>query len=172
MGFDWRKWGGKAGRFGVRLGTGIASGGGSELYRAANHGKADPLTAKGESYVNRIFPEEDTNGNGYLDAFDTTAKDIDAMSAQNDARRKAGLEQSLALFQPSRDLMVEMYGPGAAAPPIDVNAVFGVDPAQTPGGRPLPPNWDPRALSPFNPNPLPPGWDPRKYNPMGFKRGG
>src|SRR5688572_18442426 len=47
---DWLK---KAGKYSVRAGTGLASGGASELYRAST-GKADPVTAKGEELVDKI----------------------------------------------------------------------------------------------------------------------
>lgn len=175
----------KAGKYGIRAGTAIASGGGSEIYRAANNGKADPLTRRGESYVDQLFPG-DPGENPYLGAFAGAEGDIAALGKENDARRRAGLEQSLAMFGPVDSVLSKMYGPGAVGAPVNVDALFGASPGG--GGNSLPPGWSGRLnASMFGDDPaLPEGWSgrlsssmfgptastaPRMTHPM-FRRGG
>lgn len=126
----------KLGHYGIRIGTALATGGGSELYRATQ-GHADPLTGKGEQLIDRYIPGGSSPASSAnaasMAAFNAAPGQLDAVAAESDLRRKQALKANLAMFDPVDSIVSRMYGPGAVAAPVDIDALFGTLPQQKPG---------------------------------------
>lgn len=72
-------------------------------------------------------------------AFDQSASQLGTLSDSMDARRKAALQQSLAMFGPTNSVLSKMYGPGAVGPGIDIDALFGPPLPDYSNGKPATP---------------------------------